>query len=69
MNRYIIIHISIPCRESGLHSSIDSDDNDLCAVCLERACSVAAEGELEPQSFTVRIAKCTNFGIMVTFVI
>ncbi|URD81934.1 E3 ubiquitin-protein ligase [Musa troglodytarum] len=31
-------------RESGLHSSIDSDDNDLCAVCLERACSVAAEG-------------------------
>ncbi|XP_058085924.1 E3 ubiquitin-protein ligase XBAT33-like [Magnolia sinica] len=32
-------------RESGLQSSTSSsDDNDTCAVCLERSCSVAAEG-------------------------
>ncbi|XP_021892096.1 E3 ubiquitin-protein ligase XBAT33 [Carica papaya] len=31
-------------RESGLQSSVTSDDADICAVCLERACSVAAEG-------------------------
>ncbi|GMY07111.1 E3 ubiquitin-protein ligase XBAT33 [Fagus crenata] len=32
-------------REFGLHSSTTSpDDADVCAVCLERACSVAAEG-------------------------
>ncbi|XP_042512880.1 E3 ubiquitin-protein ligase XBAT33-like isoform X1 [Macadamia integrifolia] len=32
-------------RECGLQSSITtSDDNDTCAVCLERACTVAAEG-------------------------
>ncbi|XVF50789.1 hypothetical protein PTKIN_Ptkin04bG0131500 [Pterospermum kingtungense] len=32
-------------REFGLQSSItSSDDADSCAVCLERACSVAAEG-------------------------
>ncbi|GLU21061.1 hypothetical protein SLE2022_372250 [Rubroshorea leprosula] len=33
-------------RESGLQSSTTSscDDGDACAVCLERACSVAAEG-------------------------
>nr|XP_010919261.1 probable E3 ubiquitin-protein ligase XBOS33 isoform X1 [Elaeis guineensis] len=32
-------------RECGLQSSTaSSDDGDLCAVCLERACSVAAEG-------------------------
>ncbi|GLT84149.1 hypothetical protein SLE2022_023960 [Rubroshorea leprosula] len=31
-------------RECGLQSSSTSDDVDACAVCLERACSVAAEG-------------------------
>ncbi|KAK9994446.1 hypothetical protein SO802_024149 [Lithocarpus litseifolius] len=32
-------------RECGLQSSTtSSDDTDVCAVCLERACSVAAEG-------------------------
>lgn len=32
-------------RDSGLQSSTtSSDDMDICAVCLERACSVAAEG-------------------------
>ncbi|KAJ4953434.1 hypothetical protein NE237_030266 [Protea cynaroides] len=32
-------------RECGLQSSaISSDENDTCAVCLERTCSVAAEG-------------------------
>ncbi|KAK9292529.1 hypothetical protein L1049_020503 [Liquidambar formosana] len=32
-------------RECGLQSSTtSSDDNDICAVCLERACTVAAEG-------------------------
>ncbi|KAJ6386476.1 hypothetical protein OIU78_016395 [Salix suchowensis] len=32
-------------RESGLQCSTrSSDDPDICAVCLERACSVAAEG-------------------------
>lgn len=31
-------------RESGLQSLIAVDDIDLCAVCLERACSVASEG-------------------------
>lgn len=33
------------CRECGLQSSAASaDDSDICAVCLERGCSVAAEG-------------------------
>ncbi|KAH8486311.1 hypothetical protein Peur_070246 [Populus x canadensis] len=32
-------------RESGMHCSVSaSDDPDICAVCLERACNVAAEG-------------------------
>ncbi|XP_058104821.1 E3 ubiquitin-protein ligase XBAT33-like [Magnolia sinica] len=32
-------------RECGLQSlTASSDDSDICAVCLERACSVAAEG-------------------------
>nr|AAY26120.1 pollen ankyrin-like protein [Lilium longiflorum] len=31
-------------RECGLQSSTTNEDNDLCAVCLERACNVAAEG-------------------------
>lgn len=31
-------------REYGLQSSTASDDADNCAVCLERACNVAAEG-------------------------
>ncbi|XP_074561600.1 putative E3 ubiquitin-protein ligase XBOS33 [Curcuma longa] len=31
-------------RECGLQPSVLSDNNDLCAVCLERTCSVAAEG-------------------------
>ena len=33
------------CREGGFKSlATSTDDSDLCAVCLERACSVAAEG-------------------------
>lgn len=34
------------CRECGLLSltTSSSDDADTCAVCLERACTVAAEG-------------------------
>lgn len=32
------------CRECGLQSSAASDDSDTCAVCLEKACTVAAEG-------------------------
>lgn len=33
------------CREFGLlHTVASVDDSDLCAVCLERSCSVAAEG-------------------------
>ncbi|KAL7003322.1 E3 ubiquitin-protein ligase xbat33 [Sarracenia purpurea var. burkii] len=31
-------------RECGLQSSTCSDDAEICAVCLERACTVAAEG-------------------------
>ncbi|XP_031383451.1 E3 ubiquitin-protein ligase XBAT33 isoform X1 [Punica granatum] len=31
-------------RECGLQSSTASEETDTCAVCLERACSVAAEG-------------------------
>ncbi|GAB2265229.1 E3 ubiquitin-protein ligase xbat33 [Dionaea muscipula] len=31
-------------RESGLQASTSLDEYDICAVCLERACSVAAEG-------------------------
>uniref|UniRef100_A0A2P2LCV3 RING-type E3 ubiquitin transferase n=1 Tax=Rhizophora mucronata TaxID=61149 RepID=A0A2P2LCV3_RHIMU len=32
-------------RESGMHySTTSSDEPDICAVCLERACNVAAEG-------------------------
>ncbi|XP_078154424.1 putative E3 ubiquitin-protein ligase XBOS33 isoform X2 [Carex rostrata] len=32
-------------REHGLHScQVSSDESDLCAVCLEKTCSVAAEG-------------------------
>ncbi|KAF5457769.1 hypothetical protein F2P56_021849 [Juglans regia] len=46
------IYLSLPlssvlniARECGLQSSTtSSDDTDVCAVCLERACSVAAEG-------------------------
>ena len=35
------------CREFGLQHTVPSvDDNDLCSVCLERSCSVAAEGNL-----------------------
>lgn len=31
--------------ENGLQASVNSfDESDTCAVCLERACSVAAEG-------------------------
>ncbi|KAG6747492.1 E3 ubiquitin-protein ligase XBAT33-like [Populus alba x Populus x berolinensis] len=45
-------HLSLPllsvlniARESGMHCSVSSsDDPDICAVCLERACNVAAEG-------------------------
>ncbi|CAI9092183.1 OLC1v1027365C1 [Oldenlandia corymbosa var. corymbosa] len=45
-------HLSLPllsvlniARECGLHpSATPSDDADTCAVCLERTCSVAAEG-------------------------
>ncbi|WRX19326.1 Ankyrin repeat - like 6 [Theobroma cacao] len=37
--------LTIVSRECGLQSSTtSSDDADTCAVCLERACSVAAEG-------------------------
>lgn len=32
------------CREFGLPTISSVDDSDLCAVCLERSCSVAAEG-------------------------
>ena len=33
------------CREFGLQHTVSSvDESDLCAVCLERSCSVAAEG-------------------------
>ncbi|XP_059667048.1 E3 ubiquitin-protein ligase XBAT33-like isoform X1 [Cornus florida] len=31
-------------RECGLQSTTCSDDTEICAVCLERACTVAAEG-------------------------
>ncbi|CAI9762402.1 unnamed protein product [Fraxinus pennsylvanica] len=31
-------------REYGLQSSATGDDTEICAVCLERACTVAAEG-------------------------
>lgn len=40
-----VIPREIFCRECGFKSMTTSpDDSDLCAVCLERACSVAAEG-------------------------
>jgi hypothetical protein len=33
------------CRECGLHSpTTSSNEIDFCAVCLERPCTVAAEG-------------------------
>ena len=37
--------VEIVCRECGLQSSATlSDDTDICVVCLERTCTVAAEG-------------------------
>ncbi|XP_064991381.1 probable E3 ubiquitin-protein ligase XBOS33 [Musa acuminata AAA Group] len=40
-----LISILKIAREYGLHSStVPSDDSDLCAVCLENTCAVAAEG-------------------------
>lgn len=44
------------CREYGLQSSATpSDDADTCAVCLERTCSVAAEGPLFFCSFNLSL--------------
>lgn len=43
--RMIYLYIGdLFCRDCGLHSSVTSDDTDTCAVCLERACTVSAEG-------------------------
>lgn len=39
-----------------------SDDSDLCAVCLERACSVAAEG-----SFLLPLVTKYNYVMLVSF--
>lgn len=37
------------CRDYGLQPSASaSDDAEICAVCLERACTIAAEGALLP---------------------
>ncbi|KAK4350824.1 hypothetical protein RND71_030137 [Anisodus tanguticus] len=45
MDLIVLIIVGTFCRECGLQSSAtSSDDSDTCAVCLERACSVAAEG-------------------------
>lgn len=45
------------CREFGLqHTTPSIDDNDLCSVCLERSCSVAAEG-----GTTITLDTCLNF--------
>lgn len=32
------------CREFGLQSATITDEVDICVVCLERTCTVAAEG-------------------------
>lgn len=43
--RMIYLYIGeLLCRDCGLHSSVTSDDTDTCAVCLEKACTVSAEG-------------------------
>lgn len=39
-------NVIVQFREFGLQSSATSDDTDFCAVCLERQCTVAAEGLL-----------------------
>ena len=42
-----IFYLLCICREFGLQHTLPTvDDNDLCSVCLERSCSVAAEGNL-----------------------
>jgi hypothetical protein len=40
-----------------LSGQISYDDSDLCAVCLEKACSVAAEGEKLDEKNTPLIVK------------
>lgn len=39
-----LMSILIIAREFGLQSSVTSNDSETCAVCLERGCTVAAEG-------------------------
>ena len=46
MIRGITEYIYGVIREFGLQSSATTDDTDNCAVCLERPCTVAAEGIL-----------------------
>lgn len=42
------------CRECGFKSmGVTSDDGDTCAVCLERVCSVAAEGKFPFHTFNI----------------
>jgi hypothetical protein len=52
-----IFYLMCICREFGLqHTTPSIDDNDLCSVCLERSCSVAAEG-----GTTITLDTCLNF--------
>ncbi|URD72767.1 E3 ubiquitin-protein ligase [Musa troglodytarum] len=57
-----LISILKIAREYGLHSSTvpsdDDDDSDLCAVCLENTCAVAAEGC--GHEFCTRCALCLS---------
>ncbi|KAG6508353.1 hypothetical protein ZIOFF_033727 [Zingiber officinale] len=46
MLKFSLLERAIDNRECGLQPSVISDNYDLCAVCLERTCSVAAEGSL-----------------------
>jgi hypothetical protein len=54
---------TILCRESGLQCSTrSSDDPDICAVCLERACNVAAEGLFFLSLNLSRFSLCWSLG-------
>lgn len=53
------------CREYGLQSSAtSSDDADTCAVCLERTCTVGAEGTLFFCSFNLSLFSHHTYALL-----
>ncbi|CAM0956429.1 unnamed protein product [Alopecurus aequalis] len=55
-------------REFGLQHTVSSvDDSDLCAVCLERSCSVAAEGCSHEFCIKCALYLCSTSNVRVEF--